>query len=200
MKLQVGITGNMGSGKSTVCTIFASLGIPIYDADTRAKWLMTNNLPLRVELIKLLGEAVYDEAGHLNRQWVAQQVFNNPEKLNQLNALVHPAVAVDARLWHEAQNSRYTLREAALLVESGSYKQLDQLVVVTAPEDLRIQRVMQRDGLSATEVRARLTKQLPETEKVKLANFVIVNDGEQLLSKQVLAIHQALLQLAGLPS
>lgn len=190
----------MGSGKSTACSIFASLGIPIYDADSRAKWLMTHDLLLRNELIKLLGETTYDESGSLNRAWIAQQVFTNPEKLTQLNALVHPAVAADAREWHTSQSSLYTLREAALLIESGSYKQLDRLIVVTAPENLRVERVMQRDGLSASEVQARLSKQLPESEKVKLADFVIVNDGEQPLSKQVLAIHQALSQLAELTS
>lgn len=190
----------MGSGKSTACSIFASLGIPIYDADSRAKWLMTHDRLLRNELIKLLGEATYDESGSLNRTWIAQQIFTNPEKLTQLNALVHPAVAADAHAWHTSQSSSYTLREAALLIESGSYKQLDRLIVVTAPETLRVERVMQRDGLSATEVQARLSKQLPESEKVKLADFIIVNDGEQPLSKQVLAIHQALLQLVGLTS
>lgn len=187
----------MGSGKSTACSIFASLGIPIYDADSRAKWLMTHDFQLRDELVKLLGEATYDKSGCLNRPWIAQQVFTNPNKLAQLNALVHPAVAADAQQWHAAQTSAYTLREAALLIESGSYKQLDKLIVVTAPEPIRVARVMQRDGLSATEVQARLSKQLPESEKEKLADFVIVNDGEQAISKQVRTIHQALLRLAG---
>lgn len=200
MKLQVGITGNMGSGKSTVCSIFAELGIPIYDADSRAKWLMTNDATLKSEIIALLGNAAYDAHGQLNRAWVSQQVFHQPEKLTALNALVHPAVALDAQQWHIQQSGPYTLREAALLIESGSYKQLNQMIVVTAPENLRIQRVMQRDGLAEADVRARLSKQLPESEKVKLANFVVVNDGEHALTKQVLAIHQALLQLAAQPS
>jgi dephospho-CoA kinase len=158
---------------------------------------MAQDPKLQKALIALLGDAVYDEEGHLNRHWIATQVFADPDKLNRLNALVHPAVAADAQHWHMAQSSAYTLREAALLIESGSYKKLDRLIVVTAPEHLRILRVMQRDGATEAEVRARLNKQLPESDKVKLADFVIVNDGEQLLSKQVLAIHQALLQLAG---
>lgn len=200
MKLQVGITGNMGSGKSTVCRIFESIGIAIYDADSRAKWLMTHNAALKSEITALLGDEAYDADGQLNRAWVSQQVFHQPEKLTALNSLVHPAVARDAQQWHIQQQGPYTLREAALLIESGSYKQLNQLIVVTAPENLRIQRVMLRDGLAEADVRARLNTQLPETKKMKLANFVIVNDGEHPLTKQVLTIHQALLQLAVQPS
>lgn len=190
----------MGSGKSTVCHIFESLGIPVYDADSRAKWLMMHDVDLRKDLLELLGEQAFEANGSLNRAWIAQEVFHKPAKLAKLNALVHPAVARDALRWHEAQQSSYTLREAALLVESGAYKHLHKLIVVTAPEKLRVQRVMQRDGMQEADVNARMSKQLPESEKVKLADFIIVNDGEQALISQVLNIHQALLQLLELPS
>lgn len=196
MTLQVGITGNMGSGKSTVCGIFAELGIPIYDADSRAKGLMLQN-PLKSHICALLGDEAYLPNGELNRPYIASMAFSNSETLLKLNALVHPAVATDAQRWHKEQaNVPYTLREAALLVESGSYKQLDYLILVSAPESIRIERVVKRDHTSREDAILRMQKQLPEAQKAPLAHFIIINDGISALIPQVLGIHQALLVAA----
>lgn len=191
--LKVGITGGIGSGKTTVCKIFETLGIPVYYADERAKWLMVNDPDLIKDIKVLFGEAAYNSEDHLNRKYISDIVFNNPEKLNQLNSLVHPAVAKDGSAWNQAQvGVPYTLREAALIYEAGINKHLDYVIVVTAPLELRIQRVMQRDQIPREAVEARIDKQMPEEEKVRLGDFVIVNDGEQALIPQVLAIHQKL--------
>lgn len=193
--LKVGITGGIGSGKTTVCKIFESLGIPVYYADERAKWLMSNDPELIQGIKKLFGDTAYDSDGNLNRSHISGIVFHDPEKLEQLNALVHPAVAKDGSTWNQAQSGvPYTLREAALIYEAGIDKHLDYVIVVTAPLEMRIQRVMNRDGVSREAVEARIARQMPETEKVKLADFVIYNDGERALIPQVLTIHQQLLK------
>jgi len=193
--IQVGITGGIGSGKTTVCLLFAALGIPIYDADAAAKRLMTDDKTLRTQIIALFGDNAYAE-NTLNRPWIAEQVFGNKSLLEQLNALVHPAVARDTKAWAALQNAPYVLKEAALLIESGSYKELDKLIVVSAPEALRIERVMLRNQLSREEVVSRIQNQLPEAEKIKKADYVIINDGEHPLLPQVLAINEELLRLA----
>ncbi|MFN7117204.1 MAG: dephospho-CoA kinase [Saprospiraceae bacterium] len=195
MKIKkIGITGGIGSGKTTVCKIFETLGIPVYYADERAKWLMTHDAALKNGIQQLFGEAAYTKEGALNRPYIAQLAFNNPEKLQQLNALVHPAVFRDQEQWHESQlNVPYTLKEAALIYESGSDKDLDKVIVVTAPVDLRVQRVMERDGITREAIEARLKQQMPEEEKLKRADFVIHNDMEWSLIPQVLAIHNQLL-------
>ncbi|MDX1941878.1 MAG: dephospho-CoA kinase [Saprospiraceae bacterium] len=191
--LKVGITGGIGSGKTTVCKIFETLGIPVYYADERAKWLMVNDPELIKGIKNLFSEGAYDIQGNLNRSYISSIVFTDPEKLNQLNALVHPAVAKDASAWNQAQtNVPYTLREAALIYEAGIDKQLDYIIVVTAPLETRIRRVIARDHSPRESVEARISKQMPEEEKVKRADFVIVNDGKQALIPQVLAIHQQL--------
>ncbi len=195
MKIKhIGITGGIGSGKTTVCKIFETLGIPVYYADDRAKWLMTHDTDLIAGIQQIFGEAAYFENGELNRPYIGQIAFNNAEKLAQLNALVHPAVLRDGNEWQQAQQHvPYTLKEAALLYESGSYLDLDQMIVVTAPKEVRIQRVMQRDQLSREAVEARIDKQMPEEEKVKKADFVIYNDGEKALIPQILSIHHQLI-------
>ncbi len=197
--LRVGITGGIGSGKSTVCQIFQTLDVPVYYADIRAKWLMQYNDDLKKGIIGIFGPSAYAQDGKYDRPWVAQIAFSHPEKLAALNALVHPAVEWDSRAWHEEQAMRgvaYTLKEAALMIESGSQRALDVLIVVTAPEELRMERVMERDSLSAEQVQARMANQLPEAEKVRLADHVIVNDGQHLLLPQVLAIHRQLQAMA----
>ena len=182
----------MGSGKSTVCRIFAQLGIPVYDADSRAKSLMLES-PLKEQIQTAFGAEAYLPDGELNRSYLAQVVFADALKLQVLNSLVHPAVAADAKGWHESQtNVPYTLREAALLIESGSYKQMDYLIVVTATEEIRLERVIARDHTTREAALARMNKQLPESEKVALAQFVIKNDGDTALIPQVLHIHQLL--------
>ncbi len=194
--LRVGITGGIGSGKSTVGQIFQALGIPVYDADRRAKWLIQHDAALKQGILEIFGEEAYLPDGSYNRPRVAAIAFAQPDQLAALNALVHPAVERDSRDWHREQiaaGAPYTLKEAALLIESGSHRWLDALIVVTAPEALRIERVLQRDGLTLEQVQARLVNQLPETDKLRLAQHIIVNDGTQLLLPQVLAIHRQLL-------
>jgi dephospho-CoA kinase len=197
--IKVGITGGIGSGKTTVCRIFETLGVPVYYADDRAKWLMENRLEVKEALCATFGNWIYDREGKLNRPGLAKTVFSNPDKLAQLNAIVHPAVFEDGFRWEMEQAERgvpYCLKEAALLVESGSYRFLDKLIVVTAPEALRLSRVIQRDDTTEEAVRQRMDRQLPEAEKVALADFVIQNDGELLLTGQVLFVHRQLMQLA----
>lgn len=195
--LNIGVTGGIGSGKTTVCRLFEALGIPVYDADTRAKALMTTNESLKRELVRAFGAAVYFADGLLNRAYLAELVFKNNENLQVLNRLVHPLVAQDALDWHTTQqNTPYTLREAALLIESGSYRQLDYLILVTAPLALRLERVMQRDNTTANEVQARMAKQLSDDEKRPFAQFFIENNGVLDLQAQVLSVHNALCALA----
>lgn len=191
--IKVGITGGIGSGKSFVAKVFKTMFIPFYDADKEAKALMWRSEVIRKGLIQAFGAEVYFEDGTLNRKWLSNQVFNNADQLELLNSIVHPVVIQDAVDWADAQTSPYSLKEAALLFESGSYKTLDYTILVIAPEDLRIERVMQRDGVTREEVMNRINKQMPEDEKIKLANFIIVNDGIQLLIPQIYTIHKQLI-------
>ncbi len=197
--LKVGITGGIGSGKSTVCRLFQELGIPVYNADDRAKYLMQHEHYLIDGIKKNFGEEVY-ENGQLNRTLLASKVFHDKEKVSLLNSLVHPAVFRDTERWVEEQQAThvpYALKEAALLMEAGSFKYLDKLIVVTAPLNLRLQRVIERDQVSAAEVMNRMKNQWPEEEKIKLADFVIVNDGEKEdLRIQVQKIHEQLVELS----
>ena len=195
-KFKIGVTGGIGSGKTTVCRIFKTLGIPIYYADDRAKALMIEDKALIKSIKKIFGAAAYHKDGSLNREHIAGIAFGNKGKLALLNAAVHPAVAEDGKNWHRKQRSvPYTVKEAALLFEAGSYQQLDYIITVTAPEAIRIQRVIKRDKTTKKQVKARIDKQMPEAEKVKLSDFVIDNDGEQALIPQVVAIHRKLLEL-----
>jgi dephospho-CoA kinase len=190
--LTVGITGGIGSGKTTVCKIFKTLGVPVYDADERAKYLLNHDAEIIEQVKKLLGEESYLK-GELNRVYVSKKVFNDKKLLEQYNAIVHPAVADDTLKWSQRHsNAPYVLKEAALLVESGAYKFLDKLIVVTAPLEIRIQRVMQRDNVSRESVEARIRNQMDEAEIIKFADFIIVNDGKQALIKQVMQIHHKL--------
>ena len=193
--LRIGITGGIGSGKSIAGRLFHALGVPVYDADSRARWLMENDTALRQQLTDAFGPATYDLAGRLNRPVLASTVFSNPERLAQLNALVHPHVGTDFERWAAAQQQAgyaYVLKEAALLFEAGSYKQLDRIITVSAPLAVRQARVLQRDPhRSTTDVQAIMAKQLSEVEKVQRADYVLTNDDVQPLLPQVLALHAA---------
>lgn len=194
--LRVGITGGIGSGKSTVCRIFNALGIPIFYADIWAKHLLNLDPHLKVGVTSIFGPTAYTPEGQYNRSTVAQMAFGQPSKLAALNALVHPVVEAESLRWHQdraAEGAPYTLKEAALMLESGSHRHLDFLIVVTAPEALRIERTMRRDNLSEEQVRARIASQLPEIEKIALADFIIRNDGTRLLTPQVMNTHHDLL-------
>jgi dephospho-CoA kinase len=195
-RLKVGITGGIGSGKTTVCKIFETLGVPIYYADDRAKALMVEDKELVGNVKKLFGENAYFPDGVLNRKYISDLAFQNPELLQKLNGLVHPAVLKDGNKWHsEHLNVPYTLKEAALMYESDSYKYLDKIITVFAPKELRLERAILRGGLKKEDIEARMEKQLPEEEKLKRADFVIYNDGKQALIPQVLKIHKALLSI-----
>jgi len=188
--LKIGITGGIGSGKSTICRIFEVLGVPVFDADSVAKSIMHTNRTVVTEIKKLFGEEAYDEFGHLNRGYIASLVFHNAKQLNALNAIVHPATIQAFDAWALEQKTPYVLKEAALLYESNAYKKVDYSVLVVSPEVLRIARVMKRDNYSADQVKARILKQMPDKEKKKLADHVIVNDGKHALIPQVLDLHQ----------
>ncbi|MEO1262212.1 MAG: dephospho-CoA kinase [Bacteroidota bacterium] len=192
--LKVGVTGGIGSGKSTICKIFECIGIPVYYADDRAKQLMVDNIKIVDQITEIFGKEAYHEDGSLNRAHLATIVFNDKEKLNMLNGIVHPAVREDGQNWHQSQqNVPYTIKEAALMIESGNYKSMDEIIVVSAPVELRIQRVIQRDAVTRQAVMARIDKQLPEPERLAFADYVIVNDGKKSIVQQVWDIHQELL-------
>lgn len=187
-QVKIGVTGGIGSGKSVICRIFNVLGIPVFDADTEAKRLMTHDTALVDAIRAEFGDRAYHPDGTLNRAYLAGQVFNNEERLKKLNALVHPVAIRAGEEWVMRQEAPYTIKEAALLFESGSFKLNDYTILVTAPLSLRIERVMKRDGITAEQVKARMERQWPEEEKRRLADFVIVNDGVQALIPQVLEL------------
>ena len=191
--LRIGITGGIGSGKSIASRLFHALGVPVYDADTRARWVMENDSALRAELRAAFGPGTYDAAGHLNRPVLAGTVFNQPARLAQLNALVHPHVGTDFERWATAQQQAghaYVLKEAALLFEAGSYRQLHRIITVFAPMPVRTARVLQRDPHRLpADVAAIMAKQLSEDEKLQRADYVLMNDDVQPLLPQVLALH-----------
>ncbi len=190
--LRIGITGGIGSGKSLVCKIFALLGAPTYDADSRARSLMTEDQVLADQIKKRFGDQSYLADGTLNRQYLSKEVFNDPGKLTELNKMVHPRVALDSEKWiNENAHSPYIVKEAALLFEAGAYKALDKIIVVSAPETLRVQRVINRDKTrTPEEVLKIIRNQLSEEEKISRADFVITNDETQLIIPQVLKLHE----------
>lgn len=193
--LKIGITGGIGSGKSTVARVFETLGIPVYNADDAAKRLMQEDPELKNQIIALFGAESYHN-GQLNRPFISGQAFSNPEKVKALNALVHPATIRDAKSWMAKQQTPYALKEAALIFESGSEKELDYVIGVFAPEELRIRRVMERDGSSREAIVQRIQNQLNESEKMKRCHFIIENGDDQLVIPQVMAVHQQLLALS----
>lgn len=190
--LKIGLTGGMGSGKTTVSKIFSVLGIPVLYADDVAKTVMHENAGLKQNIIQLFGDDAYINNA-LNRKYIAGIVFNDKYKLEQLNALVHPVTIAAADAWMNQQTSPYVIKEAALMFESAAAANLDYVIGVHAPQHLRLQRVMHRDGSKREEVLARMNNQLDETIKMKLCDFVIVNDEQQAVLPQVLALHQQLL-------
>ena len=194
--LQIGITGGIGSGKSLICKIFQTLGVPIYDADSRARWLMAQDQELIDQIKASFGKDAYLENGEVNRPYLADRVFKDGEQIKLLNSLVHPKVGEDAIKWSKAWAGKvpYVLREAALLFESGAHKRLDRTITVFAPIEVRIERVLQRDAhRSKEQVEAIIAKQMSEEERQKLASYVILNDESQLLIPQVLRLHHEFL-------
>ena len=192
----VGITGGIGSGKSTVCKIFEVLGVPVYYADDRGKALLTEDEVLIQQVKKEFGNESYSSKGVLNRQYLAQEVFSNSSRLEKLNALVHPAVAEDFKDWVALNSkSRYVLKEAALLYEIGPYKQLDATICVMASESIRKQRVLLRDQERTMEqIQQIMNKQTDDSTRKKLSDYIVKNDSKRLLIPQVNEIHQAILR------
>lgn len=195
MALKVGITGGIGSGKSLVCSVFSMLGAPIYNADARAKELMHSNDKIREGVIDNFGKKAFHPDGTIDNKYLANIVFNNPQKLKILNSIIHPVVVADSRQWFEEQTAKYAIKEAALLYEVGAEKYLDFIIVVYAPIKLRLKRVHKRDRQSYREIRRRMENQMQDRIKVKKADFVIRNDGKHSILAQSLSIHHKLLEL-----
>lgn len=192
---RVGITGGIGSGKTTVSAIFKLLGIPVYYADDAAKKLMQEDKKLVSQIIDHFGAKSYKD-GQLDRQFLSSIVFNNAEELNRLNALVHPATINDAKNWMLQQSTPYAIKEAALIFESGSQDQLDFIIGVYSPEAIRIHRVMKRDNTDRESIKSRMKKQIDESLKMRLCDTIILNDEQHLVIPQVLVLHKKLLKLA----
>lgn len=196
MGLKVGITGGIGSGKSYVARVFKALGVPFYDADKEAKLIMNNSPIIADKLIDAFGHQVYTAEGQLDRKFLGEMVFKDIAKLKRLNEIVHPVVIQHGEDWAEKQTFAYSLKEAALLFESGSYKQLDYTVLVLAPLELRLQRVMLRDGIGRGQVEDRISKQMSDDDKHLLADFVLINDEKTPLLPQILALHEKFMRTA----
>jgi len=193
--IKIGLTGGIGSGKTTVAKIFELLGIPVYYADDAAKRIMNEDEELKTAIQKQFGKDAYDNEG-LDRTFLSAKVFTDPVQLEILNSLVHPATIRDAAKWMSQQKTSYTIKEAALIFESGSTEHLDYVIGVYAPTQLRIKRAMERNHLSHEEVTQRINKQLDENIKMKLCDFVIYNDEQHLLITQVIELHKKLLSFS----
>ncbi|MHA7131321.1 dephospho-CoA kinase [Algoriphagus namhaensis] len=191
LPLKIGITGGIGSGKSTVAKVFQLLGIPVYTADERAKWLMANDPSLREKIKGEFGENSYDTAGNLNRSFLAEKVFSDPEKVKKINSLVHPAVADDFDQWVTQQRADYVLKEAALIFETGGEQKLDRVINVSAPLKIRVDRILARDShRSLEQINKIIDQQLPDETKNEKADFVIKNSPNHLIIPQILTVHR----------
>jgi len=191
---KIGITGGIGSGKSIVARVFEQLGIPVYHADYWAKEIM-NTEPLVIERLKdLFGKDIYNSDGKADRKRIAELVFADKNKLNELNSVIHPAVWLHGENWlKQHEDKPYILKEAAILFESGGNKGVDKVIMVSATKDIRMERVMKRDNFTREEVEVRMANQWSDEKKIALSDFVIVNDDKQLVIPQVLEIHSKLI-------
>ena len=186
--IKIGITGGIGSGKSTVCKVFKVLGIPVFEADKVARQLMNSDAKVRIQLINLFGSSVYLPDQTIDRKFLSAIVFNNPSLLSGLNFIVHPVVQNAFDVWCKNQQSPYVILEAAILFESGFYKIMDKTIVVATDESERIQRVMKRDGTSEEQVRQRIRNQWTDEQRIKMADFVIGNNDNELILPQIVEI------------
>lgn len=198
MPLKVGLTGGIGSGKSIVAQMFEALGIPVYNADAETKKLYQSDPDVKQKLIENFGSESYIN-DTFNPQHLRKIVFTDPEKLEKLNSIVHPAAIKNAAHWLTTQTSPYVIKEAALFFESGSQRDLDMVIGVTAPIEIRIKRVMKRDVLTREEVLSRMQHQIEDQIKMRLCDEVIINDDQQPLLPQVLKLHEKLLSLSNRP-
>lgn len=191
---KIGLTGNIGSGKTTASKFFMLLGIPVYNSDFRAKWLMSNDAALKQSIVDFFGVESYSD-NQLNTSFISNIVFNDVNKLNALNGLVHPFVATDFVKWCDNQSDfPYVVKEAAVLFKSDSYKLLDKIIGVVAPDKLRLERVVKRDGRSESEVLARMNKQMDQSSLIDRCDFIVTNDETSLITTQLLLINELLLK------
>ncbi len=195
--LKIGITGGIGSGKSMVCQVFQSLGIPVFNADEAARFLMEHDDVLVNNIRSLLGNEVYVN-GRLDRERVAEMVFADPALLGQLNQLVHPATVKYANEWMEKQHAPYLIKEAAIFFESGNYTEMQAMVGVYAPRELRLTRAMNRGNITEEKVLSIMNNQMDENEKMAKCDYIITNDDKTAVLPQVLQLHQALLHRSGI--
>ncbi len=189
MRLKIGITGGIGSGKTLVCEIFQTLGIPVYNSDSRAKSLMKNNPEVKKQLIDAFGN-IYTSAGDLDKEKIAKIIFSDKSKLQIMNSIVHPAVEKDFEQWTDSQEAPYVIKESALIFESGNYKKLDFTIEVFAPLEERISRTIARDKKSVEQIRKRINSQMDEKKKIAMADFIIINDKFTPILPQVLNLHK----------
>lgn len=188
---KIGLTGNIGSGKTTIASVFELLGIAVFNADREAKRLMHENKDLKTQLLSTFGDDLYID-GHLNRQFLAQLAFTDDNVLKRLNTLVHPIVQIAFEEWCDKQVGPYIIKEAAILFESNSYQSMDSIICVSCPESIRINRLLTRDNTTEQQIKDRMNKQWDEKKKINLSNHHIINDDKTLVIPQVLAIHDLL--------
>lgn len=189
--IRVGITGGIGTGKSTVCKIFASMGVPVLDADVLAKNIAEIDLNVKQQIIDSFGSESYDELNKYNRKFIASIVFKDANKLKELNNIIHPAVIEYANNWADEHSAyKYVIKEAALMFESGSYKYNDINIVVNAPKDLRIQRILSRDQSNIEDIIRRIESQMSDDDRNAMADKIIINDEHSSLIEQVYRLHQ----------
>jgi len=190
--IKVGLTGGIGSGKTIVSKIFEYLGVPIYNSDYEAKKLYVTNIEVKEKIVNYFGSKAYFENGELNKKLISEIIFKNTEALKKINSIIHPEVKNHFNNWLKNQKTTYIIKEAAILYESGAYKHLDKVIVVTAPEKIRIKRVMKRDNTDKNSVKGRIKNQLNQKEILKISDFEIKNNEEEMVLKQVLEIHKQL--------
>lgn len=201
--LKVGITGGIGSGKSIICKVFKQLGIPVYSADQVAKELLLSDETLRSKVLEYFGSSIYSGLGELNTKHLSKIVFKNIKALEKLNSIVHPAVREHFDKWYNKQlstgsvsvdNPPYVIKEAAILFESNAHRELDLVISIFTPTDIKIRRVMKRDGMKENEVKQRMKSQMSDEEKIKLSDYVIINDDRSLVIPQILKVHENIIR------
>jgi len=192
--LQVGLTGGIGSGKTYIGKVFSTLGVPVFDADKAGKTLLDSDPDTIRKVKQLFGPQIYSP-NSLDRKKVADLVFRNKSKLDQLNAIIHPAVISKYKNWlRDYKDSPYIIMEAAILYESGANEYLDLIILVSAPQTIRIQRVVDRDGSTPEEIQSRMSHQIPEIDLINRSDYNLVNDGQRMVLPQVLDIHNHILE------
>ena len=188
---RIGLTGNIGSGKTTLASCFEILGIAVFNADKQAKLLMNKDVNLKQSLIAEFGKEVFLN-NELNRKYLSKLAFNDDLVLKRLNALVHPVVQDAFEKWSIQQSGAYVIKEAAILFESNTYQSLDAIICISCPEEIRLKRILKRDDLSEKDVRQRISHQWAEEKKISLSDYVITNDNSSLVMPQILSVHSAL--------